>query len=254
MGPSRAGNLGCSLVLVLLTPLDGCSTAETRASGSLSLEQILSMHIRALGGQQKIDAIRSLQTSAILNERGTLHPMFVDRRRPKQLRVRMIHSGELVFTEVYTGSSSWEGAPGKENCHPDSAATAATRHAAMIFDDALIHAVHPELRGRVRIGDRDLYQIDAVNDDGSTTSYFVDSLSFLLDRIRNRRRLHPSEPEQLIETVFGDYRPVSGVMYPFRSVERNVETGEPLTVALTLWAEANVPIAGDPYQMPKACA
>src|SRR2546422_8662970 len=66
--------------------------------------------------------------------------MFIDRRRPNLLRVRMLHGGELVFTEAYTGSRSWEGPPGKEECTPGPAAAAATRHAAEQFDDPLIAA------------------------------------------------------------------------------------------------------------------
>ena len=252
-------NQSRNFCLLIAWPLfiGGCANGDLRATQTMSLQQIAEKHVAAIGGRKKLDAIQSMQTSAILDERGTLHPLFADRRRPNLLRVRMMHGGELVFTEVYTGTRSWEGAPGKENCKPDSAAMAATRHAAEQFDDPLMSAMgraaSARLTGRVRLGDRDLYQIDITEHDGSKGSYFIDSQTFLLTRVRNRRPLHPTEPARLIELVLDDYRPVSGVLYAFRSIERDVDTGEPLTVGFTLWAEANVPVRGDIYAMPVSC-
>ena len=254
LDPNRVFSSLRASVLLLVT---ACAVGDARASQAPSLEQIVARHLNAIGGRLRLAAIQSIQASGILNERGTLHPVFTDRHRPNRLRVRMMHGGELVFTEVYTGSRSWEGAPGKENCAPDSGARNATRRAAEQFDDpllsALAYAASARLRDRVRIDDRDLYQIDVTGRDGSQGSYFVDARSFLLNRVRNRRPLHPGEPVRLIELVLDDYRPVRGILFPFRSIERDVESGEPLTVGLTLWAEANVPISGDPYAMPATC-
>ena len=251
-----AGRICLRLALPLLTGV-ACAKGDLRASQPLSVQQIVAKHLDAIGGKRNLSAIQSIQTSMIVNERGVLHPLFADRKRPNLLRVRMMHGGELVFTEVYTGTRSWEGAPGKENCVPDSAAMAATRHAAEQFDDPLLSAMafaaDEHVAGRVRLGGRDAYQIDVTQRDGSRASYFVDAESFLLSRVRNRRPLHPNEPARLIELVLDDYRPVSGVLFPFRSIEREVETGEPLTVSLTLWAEANVPVSGNVYAMPSSC-
>ena len=235
----------------------GCATTAANVSPLSSAEQIVARHIAAIGGEEKAGSIRSLQAATIVSENGTLHPLFVDRHRPNLLRVRMMHNGELVFTEVYTGTQSWEGAPGKEACKPDSAAMAATRHAAEQFDDPLIsaisRAVNTRLAGLVQLGGRNLYQIDITQRDGSRGSYYVDVETSMLSRVRSVRPLHPGQAGRLIELVLDDYRPVSGVLFPFRSVERDVESGDLLTVAMTLWAEANVPIGPGAYAMPASC-
>lgn len=232
-------------------------TGLVSSPSNRSAEDIVKRHIAAIGGRSHLDRIQSIQSVGILNEHGTLHPIYMDRRRPDLLRVRMIHGGDLVFTEVYDGSSSWEGAPGKEQCSPDSAARAATRQAAQQFDDPLIAAA-PRARvmklvGVEQIAGRSLYRIDIQQEDGSEGSYYVDAETFMLDRERSQRALHPGQPMRTIELVLGDYRPVSGVLYPFRSLERDVETGEPLTAWLTFWTDANVPIAGNPYARPTSC-
>jgi hypothetical protein len=133
----------------------------------------------------------------------------------------------------------------------------ATRHAADQFEDpllaALAHAASARLMGRTTIGARDLYQIDVTQRDSTRASYYIDAQTFMLSRVRNQRPLHPTEPSKLIELVLDDFRPVSGVLFPFRGIERDVESGEPLTTYLSLWVEANVPISGNPYALPQSC-
>src|SRR3982750_4993098 len=139
--PFNQKRISCVL-LVLPLLLGGASSAKNfSASQGLDLKAIVAKHIDAIGGQDNLNAIQSMQTSAVLNEGGTLHPLFADQHRPNLLRVRMMHGGDLVFTEVYTGTRSWEGVPGKENCKPDSAAMAATRHAAEQFDEQLYFVI-----------------------------------------------------------------------------------------------------------------
>jgi len=225
--------------------------------GTSAAANLIERHVVAVGGRERLEAIHSLQIIGILNERGTLHPMFIDRRRPNLLRVRMLHGGELVFTEAYTGSRSWEGPPGKEECTPGPAAAAATRHAAEQFDDPLIAAGQTgatvRIVGRERRGERSAYRVDVTQADGTAGSYDLDAQSGLLLRERSRRALHPGQAERIIEVVYDDYRPVSGVLYPFRALERDQATGEPLTVMRVDWMEANVALGDSEFALPARC-
>ncbi len=235
----------------------GGTSARTQDVSIPDAAHLIERHLAAVGGRERLEAIRSLQIIGILNERGTLHPLFIERRRPKLLRVRMLHGGKLVFTEAYTGSRSWEGPPGKEECAPGPAAAAATRRAAEQFDDPLIAAgqtgatVH--VVGREQLGERSAYRMDVTQADGTAAAYYLDTQSGLLLRARNRRALHPGQAERDIEVVYDDYRPVSGVLYPFRALERDLATGEPLTVMRVDWMEANVPLADSAFALPPRC-
>src|SRR5712671_7412849 len=126
---SMIGNRSLPVAALILCAACGVTSARTRQAPIPDAARLIERHVVAVGGRERLEAIHSLQIIGILNERGTLHPMFIDRRRPNLLRVRMLHGGELVFTEGYTGSRSWEGSPEKEDCTPGLAATAATRHA-----------------------------------------------------------------------------------------------------------------------------
>jgi len=103
---------------LILCAACGVTSARAPQAPVPDAARLIERHVVAVGGRERLEAIHSLQIIGILNERGTLHPMFIDRRRPNLLRVRMLHGGELVFTEGYTGSRSWEGPPEKEDCTP----------------------------------------------------------------------------------------------------------------------------------------
>jgi len=251
------GSRSLPVAALILCAACGVTSARAPQAPVPDAARLIERHVVAVGGRERLEAIHSLQIIGILNERGTLHPMFIDRRRPNLLRVRMLHGGELVFTEGYTGSRSWEGPPEKEDCTPGPAATAATRHAAEQFDDPLIAArqtgaaVH--VIGREQLGERSAYRVDVTEADGTAGSFYLDAETALLVRARSRRALHPNQAERVIEVVYDDYRPVSGVLYPFRALERDQTTGEPLTVMRVDWMEANVPLTDSAFAPPPRC-
>src|SRR5229473_9224 len=206
---SMIGNRSLPVAALILCAACGVTSARTRQAPIPDAARLIERHVVAVGGRERLGAIHSLQI------------------------IGMLHGGELVFTEGYTGSRSWEGSPEKEDCTPGLAATAATRHAAEQFDDPLIAArqtgaaVH--VIGREQLGERSAYRVDVTEADGTAGSYYLDAETALLVRARSRRALHPNQAERVIEVVYDDYRPVSGVLSS-RALERDQATGEPLTV------------------------
>jgi len=225
-----------------------------------SVSDLIAAHVKAIGGSDRLAAIATVLSVGILNDHGTLHPMYVDRKRPNLLRVRMFHGGDLVFSEVYNGATSWEGAPGKEKCPPSAAATQATAHAAQQFDDALLSAQAAGAAiayvAREQLSGRSVYHLEAKALDGMQTAIYLDAETYLLDRVRNRRALHPGEPVRAIETVFDDYRRARGaqILVPFRELERDVDTGDILTLSRTDWIEFGAPLSDSAFANPASCS
>ena len=107
--------------------------------------------------------------------------------------------------------------------------------------------------GREQLRERSAYRVDVRHVDGTAGSYYLDAQTALLTRARSRRALHPGQAERVIEVVCDDFRPVAGVLYPFRSLERDLAAGEPLTVMRVDWMEANVPLADSAFAPPTRC-
>ena len=74
--------------------------------------------------------------------------------------------------------------------------------------------------GREQLRERSAYRVDVRHVDGTAGSYYLDAQTALLTRARSRRALHPGQAVRVIEVFYDDYRPVSGVLYPFRALER----------------------------------
>jgi len=255
-GASLVHRFSLALAAVIVT---GSASTVSPTTGPLTVAELVRRHVEALGGRARIAAATTVTSVGILNDHGTLHPMYVDRKRPNRLRVRMFHGGDLMFTEVYDGTSSWEGAPGKELCPPSAEATRATAHAALQFDDALLTAdangATIRIIGRELLGGRSLYHLQSTAVDGTQSDLLLDAETFLLDRIRNRRSLHPGQPTRTIETVFDDYRAArgSGIVVPFLELERDADSGEILTVSRADWIEFGAPLSDSAFAKPAAC-
>jgi len=256
-GASLVHRFSLALAAVIVTGSAARSASPTAVAPTV--DELVRRHVEALGGRARIAAATTVTSVGILNDHGTLHPMYVDRKRPNRLRVRMFHGGDLMFTEVYDGTSSWEGAPGKELCPPSAEATRATAHAALQFDDALLTAdangATIRIIGRELLGGRSLYHLQSTAVDGTQSDLLLDAETFLLDRIRNRRSLHPGQPTRTIETVFDDYRAArgSGIVVPFLELERDADSGEILTVSRADWIEFGAPLSDSAFAKPAAC-
>ena len=98
-----------------------------------------------------------------------------------------------------------------------------------------------EFVGREVVSGIDYHVLRLTLDDGFESLYYLNPASWLIDRDRQRRALHVDvDPTpEWIETSYEDYRPVGGVLFPHRQVERRLATGDVL---------ATVTLRADPDQ------
>ena len=120
---------------------------------------------------------------------------------------------------------------------------AALRHTAY-FDDPLVMTLEPgwsvELTGSERIGDRESWRLRVEYPDGFTSESFVDMSTWLVVARRFTAPVHAFGANVTSQAILGDYRPVSGVLYPFSLREVNLATGEPMAAFTWQSIEANV--------------
>jgi hypothetical protein len=87
-----------------------------------------------------------------------------------------------------------------------------------------------ELAGRETVDDVAYHVLRLTLSDGFETDWYVHPDSWLLERRRDVRALHPDQDatERRLETQWSDFRPVAGVLRPFRSRQVDLATGEVL--------------------------
>jgi len=232
-------------VLALLAT--SIATIPAAAQGSrppaITAQEIVERYISARGGLEKIRAIRTLVM------RGPPRPNGKPGRQ--MLRARPFY---LSIGSEGNDGSPWE-AYDEYGLEPrvTEAPGAALRHTAY-FDDPLVMSLEPgwaiELTGSERIDDRDTWRLRVRYPDGFTSESFVDKTTWLLVARRITAPVHAFAEPVTSQAVFGDYRPVNGVLFPFSLREVDLQSGETMDNSVWQSIEANVPLAPSVFSPP----
>jgi len=241
-------------VVALLLGLGVAACTATRpdhatSPGAMPLEDLIRRHIEARGGEAAIEAIQSLEMDLRIVE-----PTFavtglyrVDRQG--RMRIDIFSEGRRVFSESYDGSHGWqlpEDGPGPV---PSEKGTAALRNSAQSPTKVLglhemeAHGHQLASAGREKIDGIYYHVVVLTLDDGQVERYYIDPRSFLITRSRAVRPLHPDidATPTTIETVYSDFRKVSGVSFGYLSVDTDLTTGQVLQTTTLIEVRPNRP-------------
>lgn len=246
------------VALVAALGLGGCTMSKAPDLGLLDL---VARNTEARGGRAAIEAIQSLEARLrIVEPTYTAEGVWrVDRRG--RMRIDVFIGGKRVFTEAFDGVNGWQMAGDAERAKAASPeGAAALRHSAQLPTSVLglhemaAHGHRLELAGREEIGGAPYYAVVLTLDDGFETRYSLDPSSFLVTRSRVRKALHPdNDPTPTtIETVWSDFRRVSGVLFPFEARDTDLATGKLLQTTTLLEMSANRPADDGLFRMPRS--
>lgn len=229
----------------------GCTAAP-------DLDSLIARHVEARGGAAAIEAVQSFEADIRIAE-----PTFeVDGRyvatRDGRMRIDISAGGDRVFTEALDHGRAWSWSPDEGVTEGSAKGTAALRHG--IEFPLKLFGLHEmrrrghrlELTGRESIDGIDYYALLLTLDDGFESRYYVHPETWLIERERQLRALHVDvDPApEWIETSYSDFRPVDGVLYAHRQVERRIASGEVLSTGTIKAIRLNSPLAADRFSPP----
>lgn len=231
--PATAAAVAAALLVALGAAPGPASTPDT----GLTLEELVRRHTVAVGGETALDSIRSLRADLRITEPAyTLDGVYrVDRRG--RMRIDVFAGDERVYSEGYDGTRGWQMGPDSASLREtDPEATAALWRGTQYPNNVLSLADMEErghdleLVGREAVAGTDYHVLRLTLSDGFTTRWYVHPETWLLERRRDIRSLHPdADPiERPIETVWSDFRPVAGVLRAHRSVQVELASGDTL--------------------------
>lgn len=242
------------ILLLAIVLLAGCADAPDH----VDLASVVARHVEARGGADAIGGVETFESDLRIEE-----PTFaVDGRyvatRDGRMRIDVSMDGTRVFTEALDHGRSWSWSPDEGVREGSPQGSAALRHG--IEFPFKLFGLHEmagrghrlELQGREVIDGIDYHVLRLTLDDGFEVTYYVHPESWLIERERTRRALHVDvDPTpEWIETVYSDYRPVGGVLYPYKQVERQVTTGKVLSSGTIRDIRINPPLAADRFAPP----
>lgn len=213
------------------------------ANGAASpLTSLLKRHAAARGSMR---AIRSITTAIEITEQGaTVTGHYAAMRAPLQrMRIDVFYKNKRVYSEGLDAQGAWQMEGGAGAPVPSIKGAGALQHG-LVFNLSGLEDI-PALGGTLRYGGRSeidgiaYHLIEATLADGFATSFYIDPKSLLIAKRRDVRPIHPDADNTFkpMETGFGDYRRVHGVMTAFKSWQTD------LSLAKTVQTTSTVAIA-----------
>ncbi len=234
------------------------ANAETKMSGqakAITADQIIARHIEARGGLVKIKAIRSLRSVGHVE----IGPMILDLsiENPRGAFRSDTSIQGMTKTEAFDGVNGWvidpfAGQGPEAGAEPMSRDQLKQVELQMDFDGPLVefqakgHRV--TLDGMASVNGVEAYVLNISLKNGDALRSFIDTKTFMEIKAINRAVSQGKEVE--IETTFGDYHPVKGVLLPFSLDMRPKDQPGILKIRLDR-VEADTPMDFSRFKMPE---
>ena len=187
-------------------------------AGAQSIDEIVARHMAARGGAQSWQAIRSLRMSGRAFA-GPGREALVTReiKRPGRVRTEFTFQG-LTGVFAYDGKRGWQVSPltgvlDPQSLEPENAQVAAEQ---ADLEGVLAGAAKKgntlALIGRETIDGREAFHVRVTPKTGPPQEQYLDAETYLLLKTEATRQIRGRTV--LLETVYGDYRAVGGVLFP----------------------------------------
>jgi len=238
--------------LIALFFLAGCK------QGSLTLAEVVHRNTDAMGGRNAVENVQAVEIQLhIVDPKFEVDGVY-HASRPGRMRIDVQVKGEHVFTEAFDGTNGWEWTS-KEGAKPASEKGAAALRHGVEFPGTLFGLEEMQQRGhkldlvgRERLQEINYYVLQLTLNDGYVVSFYVDPNSWLITRRRDVRPLHVdiNPAPTTIEQKRSDFRRVSGVYFPFSSVETDLATGKELERSTIKSLKVNAPVDQSIFNKP----
>ncbi len=232
----------------LLIGATSCLAACATPDGVADLDVVLRNYARARGGVAALNAVRStLNVCEIVEPTFTVNGRYIATTNGR-MRVDVFYDGARAFSEGIDDEGAWSWPSDAAAPSPATPVARAALAHGIEFNlfglQALPRRGHTlTLEGREEIAGIEYYKVKLRLAGGFETWRYVNPETWLPDRGRDLRALNPDvDTTQIpIETENMDFRAVSGVLTPFRWVQRNVQTNEELQHGTIRMLNYNVP-------------
>jgi outer membrane lipoprotein-sorting protein len=224
------------------------TSASARAE---SVDEIVAKHLQARGGADKVQGVQTLRmTGKLVAGPGIEAPFTIEVKKPGRMRFEVVVQG-MTIVQAVDGDSGWTIQPmtGKKDAERMTADDLKAAQEQADIDGPLVdykkkgHKV--ELVGKEKIEGTDAYKLKVTKKNGDIEYLYLDADAFLEIKVEGKRVMRGTPVE--FEATSGDYKKVSGVMFPFSAEFGN--KGEKLKLSFTK-IEVNPKLDDARFKMP----
>jgi len=188
-----------------------------KADAMPSVDQILDKYVQALGGKAAIEKLTSTVITGTfdLPAMGMSGPLEVYAKAPNKNATIINLAGFGVVQFGYNGTIGWSKDPQSGLREMTGAELADAKRDSEFYRDIKLKQLFPKmtLTGKEKVGEREVYVIEATPADGKPEKMYFDTQTGLLLRLDNDRESPQGSAH--VETYFEDYKETGGVKTPF---------------------------------------
>ncbi|MFH0990048.1 MAG: outer membrane lipoprotein-sorting protein [bacterium] len=202
-------------ILCVLAALVSMAVAQT-------LDEVLEKNYAAKGGLEKIKSILSAESKGKVSVMGMELPISLKQKRGNKLRIESDFQG-MTIVQAYDGQKAWMVMPMTGSTEPQDA----PEEMAEGFEDQADMDGHLvdwkekgytlDLIGKEDVEGTEAYHVKVTTKKGKIRDYYIDAKTNLEMKVKAKVSRQGQELE--VESIFGNYKPVNGVMMAF-SVEQ----------------------------------
>jgi outer membrane lipoprotein-sorting protein len=229
-------------VLVLAAPL----CAQT-------LDEVLAKNYHGRGGLDRLKALAGWKLSGkiVVAAQGLDLPVTIWQKAPDKMRVETLFQGKKIV-QASDGRNAWWIMPFlSEDAQAMPAGQAGQFVEQAAFENPLVvfreKGYQLELVGGEELDGKPAFKLKLVKADGREIYYYLDAESGI--ELKSSLQVKTGENETLVEIIYGDNRPVNGVMIPF-AVENRLN-GQPQMRMIFDEIEINPAMADSLFAMPE---
>lgn len=202
--------------LIVAVMLVVATSASARAE---SVDEIVAKYLQARGGADKVQGVQTLRmTGKLVAGPGIEAPFTIEVKKPGRMRFEVVVQG-MTIVQAVDGDTGWTIQPmmGKKDAERMSADDLKEAQDQADIDGPLVdykkkgHKV--ELAGKEKIEGTDAYKLKVTKKNGDIEYVYLDADAFLEIKAEGKRVVRGTPVD--FESTSGDYKAVSGVMFPF---------------------------------------
>ncbi|RYF72061.1 MAG: outer membrane lipoprotein-sorting protein [Cytophagaceae bacterium] len=180
-----------------------------------TVDELVDKHVAALGGMDKLSAVKSVVTDRSLSVQGMEIPSVTTVLVGKAMRSESTVMGNSMV-QVVNGTTGWMIRPammGGTGDPEDMDAATLKQSLSQLYPFGTLvgykdNGTKVELVGKEQVDKKDVYHLKVTPKDGPTIDEYLDASTYLVSKVKT------SMNGQEGEILFSDYKEVNGVKFP----------------------------------------
>jgi outer membrane lipoprotein-sorting protein len=215
-------------------------------------DEVISKHISAIGGKEKVSQIKSLYMEGAVEIMGNEAPITSYILNGKGYKSEMEFNGQKIINAM-NEKGGWMVNPMLGSSAPQALPEEQfkTGKDQMVIGGALLayqaHGDKAELQGKEKVNNTDAYRIKLTTKENDTTTYFIDANTYYLVKVIKVANMAGQEAE--VETSFSDFKKTDyGFTMPYKT---EISLPQGFTLAMNFKkVEVNKEIDPKIFEMP----